>query len=228
VIVKKYKTIVTAIEHPLPDIYTLTLTSQDGRFRYRPGQFMHLTLEQYDPSQQWPESRCFSIQSNPEEEYLRFTYSVKGSYTTRMANELHEGKELWLKMPYGELFEHDYSKEQCVFLAGGTGVTPYLSLFTSKIFSAYNKPALYFGVRNESYNIYTNAFLKARQINPAMNIIIVYAESEGMLNLDSIYGRHGKSAVYFLSGPPMMIKTFRKQLTMLGVPEQQVKTDEWE
>jgi ferredoxin-NADP reductase len=226
--VKKYRTIVSAIEHPLPDVYTLTLTSQNGRFRYKPGQFLHLTLDEYDPSQQWPESRCFSIQTNPEEEYLKITYSVKGALTKQMAQELTIGKNVWVKLPYGELFENDYSKVSCVFLAGGTGVTPYLSLFTSKVFAKYNTPTLYFGVRNEHYHIYKDAFSKARQINPAMNITIVYAESEGMLKINSIFGRHGKSAVYFLSGPPVMIKTFRKQLTMLGVPEQQVRTDEWE
>jgi ferredoxin-NADP reductase len=226
--VKKYKTTVSNIEHLLPDVYTLTLTPQDGRFRFKPGQFLHLTLDEYDPSRQWPESRCFSIQSNPEEDCLQLTFSIKGIYTKRMAQELHVGKAIWIKMPYGELFENDSSKEQCVFLAGGTGVTPYLSLFTSKAFSAYYNPVLYFGVRNENYHIYRDAFAKAIQINPAMIITVVYAESEGLLNLDSIYDQHGNSAVYFLSGPPVMIKSFKHFLELKGLPKGNIKTDEWE
>ncbi|MFZ1979306.1 MAG: hypothetical protein WAV76_15225 [Bacteroidota bacterium] len=75
---KKYCTIIKKIEHPLPEMYMVTLASQTGRFKYRPGQFLHLTLDEYDPSKQWPESRCFSIQTNPDDANLKLSFSVKG------------------------------------------------------------------------------------------------------------------------------------------------------
>jgi ferredoxin-NADP reductase len=227
-LIKKYYAMVTSVEHLLPDMYTVTFVTTDGRFLYKPGQFLHLTLEEYDPSRQWPESRCFSIQTNPESKYLKITFSVKGKYTRRMAHELHEGQKVWLKLPYGELFEGDYRSEQCVFLAGGTGVTPYISLFTSKEFASYKNPVLYFGVKNEKYHIYKTDFAKAKEINPAIRIELVYEENEGMLNIETIFRYHGTTPVYFLSGPPLMIKNFRKQLIALGIPENRVRTDDWE
>jgi predicted ferric reductase len=226
--VKKYRTIVKTIDHLLPDVYTATLASQNGKFRYRPGQFLHLTLEEYDPSKQWPESRCFSIQTNPEEKCIKITFSVKGKYTRRIADELHEAKEVWVKLPYGELFESDYRNEQCIFIAGGTGVTPYLSLFTSKEFTNYKNPVLYFGVRNENYHIYKAEFAKALKINPTICIKTVYAETDGMLNIEKVFSENGTAPVYFLSGPPLMIKTFRKRLIAFGIPDSRVRTDEWE
>ena len=227
-LVKKYRAMVTEVEHPLPDVYTVTLASRDGKCRYKPGQFLHLTLDEYDPSRQWPESRCFSIQTSPDEDDLKITFSVKGAYTKRMSEELAEGKQVWIKLPYGELFDGNFRNTQCIFLAGGTGITPYLSLFTNLDFSTFKSPVLYFGVKNEKYHIYKSEFSKAKEINPAMHIEIVYAETQGMLNIDTIFRAHGSVPVYFISGPPVMIKTFRNQLLDWHTPEHHVRTDEWE
>ena len=32
---------------------------------FKPGQFLHLAIDQYDPSFHWPESRVFSIANSP-------------------------------------------------------------------------------------------------------------------------------------------------------------------
>ncbi|MGB9599006.1 MAG: hypothetical protein ACPL7I_00520, partial [Myxococcota bacterium] len=53
--------------------------------KFLPGQFLHFTLDEYDPSTGfWPESRVFSIASAPVENRIRITYSVKGRFTKRM------------------------------------------------------------------------------------------------------------------------------------------------
>ena len=71
--------------------------------RFAPGQFLHLALDDYHPSDFWPESRVFSIASSPtERETLRITYAVKGVFTTRMEAELAPGRQVWVKLPYGE------------------------------------------------------------------------------------------------------------------------------
>jgi ferredoxin-NADP reductase len=226
--VKKYRTIVSAIEHSLPDVYTLTLTLQDGKFRYKPGQFLHLTLDEYDPSQQWPESRCFSIQTNPDEEYLKITFSVKGLYTKRMAQELAVGKFVWVKLPYGELFSTTMPERQNIFIAGGTGVTPYLSLFTHRCFVQYKSPVLYFGARSEQYNIYKKEFEQAQSINSTFQIHTYYEDIAGLLDIKNILQRHNGQCIFYLSGPPVMIKNLKNYLTSKSVPEGNIKTDEWE
>ena len=78
----------------LPDVFTITFESLDRPFQYRPGQFLHLTLDPYDPTKSWPESRCFSIQSPPSQgaRALDISFATKGAYTQRMANELTVGR----------------------------------------------------------------------------------------------------------------------------------------
>ena len=44
-------------------VYSLDLTPSSPVPSFRPGQFLHLTVDEYDPSGFWPESRVFSVAS---------------------------------------------------------------------------------------------------------------------------------------------------------------------
>jgi len=71
--------------------------------RFKPGQFLHLALDEYDPSSPWPESRVFSIaSSSTRRENIEITVSVKGKFTRRIYNEIKSDSIVWLKMPYGD------------------------------------------------------------------------------------------------------------------------------
>ena len=222
---KKYRSRVVSIKNPFGCIYTLEFESLSGRFKYSPGQFLHLAIDSdYDGSGQWPESRCFSMQSNPDRSTVLITYAVKGKFTLMMEQTLKTGSEVWLKLPYGELFTQDHNKSKTVFIAGGTGITPFLSLFTSESFSEYLNPSVYLGFKSKLYNIY-NDELKVRN---NCDLRIYYEDIEGFINIGQVFSKHGTESSYFISGPPVMIKAFRQSLIDCGVPGKQVLTDEWE
>ena len=113
-IVKKYKAEVISFVNHFDNIYTVELASKSGNFKYLPGQFLHFALDEYDPSSNWPESRCFSMQTSPSSHTIKITFSAKGNFTTRMANELCIGKTVDIKLPFGELFQQDHNKESVV------------------------------------------------------------------------------------------------------------------
>lgn len=229
-IVKKYKAKIEKIENPLEDIYTVTFSS-DKRFKYLPGQFLHLAIDVYDGVGQWPDSRCFSMQSNPLEDNIRITFAAKGNFTNRMKNELHDNKEVWLKLPYGDLFQRGHDKNNCVFIAGGTGVTPFLSLFNSDEFQTYVDPKIYLGFRTKAYNIYEE---ELTFVQLSENFVgrcetnVFYEDEHGILDINLIFNKNGKESTYFISGPPIMIKNFKKYLIGNGVNENKVITDDWE
>ncbi|MDD4362672.1 MAG: FAD-dependent oxidoreductase [Atribacterota bacterium] len=227
--VKKYKAVIEKIESVIEGVYTVTFSSNGIKFRYSPGQFLHIAIDtEYDGIGQWPESRCFSIQTSPEEEFIKITYAVKGNFTKQMEKVLKEGGEVWLKMPYGELFELAHDKSNTVFISGGTGITPYLSLFTDSSFTDYQNPVLYAGYRNKDFNIYSKELDKASSINSEFIINNVYENESGMLDVEKIYKENGNRPSYFISGPPVMIKLFKQKLLSFGVQEKNVYTDEWE
>jgi ferredoxin-NADP reductase len=227
--VKKYRSEIVKIENPIEGVYTLTLQSETGKFRFSPGQFLHIAIDKdYDGFSQWPDSRCFSVQTSPAEDQLKITYSVKGSFTSQMAEVLKEGEEVWVKLPYGDLFDQPHNKQKTVFISGGTGITPYLSLFTDRAFNNYQSPILYAGFRNQELNLYREEIAKAQTINPALAVRFIYQDINGILNIEKILQENDTEATYFISGPPAMISTFKKYLLDNGVNLQNVLTDDWE
>jgi predicted ferric reductase len=227
-IVKKYKAEIVSIKNHFENIYTIEMISKYGNFKYLPGQFLHFALDEYDPSFNWPESRCFSMQSSPQCTVLKITYATKGSFTQRMAKELYTGKIVDIKLPYGELFQQTHSKENVVFIAGGTGVTPYLSSFTDQSFISYKNPKLYFGLREKRFNIYQRELDLAKEINPTLSIKIVYQDEQGILDINRIVKENSEHSTFFLSGPHAMISDFKKFMIANGVLDNNIKTDDWE
>ncbi len=226
-VVKKYKAEVVTIINPVDDIFTVEFKSLSGQFRYLPGQFMHLALDEYDPSFGWPESRCYSMQSSPDDEFIKITFSLKGRFTSRMVEELVAGRTVNLKLPYGELFQQDHSRENVIFIAGGTGITPFLSAFNDSTFAGYRNPKLYFGIREPAYNIYESYLYAAKIINPMLKIIIRYQNVDGNLDIDRIINENKVATTYFISGPQEMISVFKARLLAAGLKESLIKTDEW-
>jgi NAD(P)H-flavin reductase len=224
-LVKKYRSELVALRNPFKSIYTLEFKSLNTRYKYNPGQFLHIALDpDYDGASQWPESRCFSMQSSPDEETIKITYAVKGRFTRQMAEQLHTGQKVWLKLPYGDLFTKPHNKVNTVFIAGGTGVTPFLSLFTHNSFKEYNNPRIYLGFRSLSYNIYLKELTSVKICDPKY----FYEDVNGLLDIDLIFSENGIGSDYFISGPPVMIKIFKEKLTARGVPGIQILTDDWE
>ncbi len=231
-IVKKYKARLISIQNKIAGVYTLEFESLGKPFNYAPGQFLHLAFDNdYDGSGQWPESRCFSMQSNPTEETIRITYAVKGDFTKQMEQTLKEGAEVWLKLPYGDLFQQSHNKENTVFIAGGTGITPFLSLFTNESFNEYTNPKIYLGFRSKAYNIYETELNSVKLRDNSGELCdpkIYYEDKDGIINIEDIFNENSANATYFISGPPTMIKSFKDYLVSVGVKKEQVLTDDWE
>ena len=224
---KKYRSELVSVHNPFERIYTLEFRSLGRPYKYHPGQFLHLAMDMdYDGIGQWPESRCFSMQSNPDEETIRISYAVKGQFTKQMEERLKVGDEIWLKLPYGDLFSQNHSKINTVFIAGGTGVTPFLSLFTHVSFKEYINPKIYLGFRSVNFNIYTNEIERSK--NDTISVQTFYEDIDGFINIREIFSEHGLLSNYFISGPPKMIKTFKETLIKCGVSNEYVLTDDWE
>jgi len=224
---KKYKSELISILNPFEGIYTLEFKSLGRAYKYLPGQFLHLAIdEEYDGIGQWPESRCFSIQSATGENTVKITYAIKGGFTKEMASTLSDGKKVWLKLPYGNLFQQEHNKHKTVFIAGGTGITPFLSLFSSESFSNYANSRIYLGFRSKQYNIYHN---ELKHLNKLCESIKCYYEDEdGVIDINEIINRNGGSFDYFISGPPVMISNFKQTLMDKGIAESKIFTDDWE
>jgi ferredoxin-NADP reductase len=225
-LVRKHRALVRSVSRLRPDLVSAEF-GVDSRLAFLPGQFLHVAFAPYDGVGQWPDSRCFSIQTSPSSGHLRITFAIKGAFTRALADALHPGATVWLKLPYGDLFQRGHSLDRCVFIAGGTGLTPFLSLLTDTAFAAYRHPTVYALFRSACFNVFEGELQAACGINPTLDLKVCYEDLEGRLDPGAAYRTHG-TTTYFLSGPPDMIAAFRAGLQACGVPAGLILSDDWE
>jgi ferredoxin-NADP reductase len=200
---------------------------------FRPGQFLHLALDDYDPSRFWPESRVFSIASPASTLPLCVSYSVRGRYTARMEKELTTGRQVWVKLPYGD-FVIDNTKPAVLF-AGGTGITAYTTFIAGLTPKYPHQVFLAYGARNPGLLIYRGMLEKQASSVPVFGLSLfseqrVAGAYEGRLSLTPVWPliRHMTGADCYISGPPEMIRVLSTALRAQGVNSERVRTDAWE
>lgn len=57
---------------------------------------------------------------------------------------------------------------------------------------------------------------------------LYYEDLGGIIDIKSIFNENGIDNDYFISGPPIMIKSFKNFLLSNGLEEKKIRTDEWE
>lgn len=201
--------------------------------KFHAGQFLHLALDEYHPDAPWPESRVFSIASAPSDrhEELAVTISVKGQFTERIFKTLENGSECWLKLPYGEfLFPPD---RHLVLIAGGVGITPYLSLMKQMLEEKSQQAVtLCYGVRSVAHYLFGDLIYRCEAGLPNF-VKTVWCEDgsvpgeKGILDIDAIHAAAPDGSLFYLSGPPAMISIFKKRLLDLGEETECIRVDDW-
>jgi ferredoxin-NADP reductase len=218
-------------------VYTLDLLPEKRLPAYRPGQFLHLALDDYDPSGFWPDSRPFSVASSPtHRDRLQLVYSVQGRFTARMEQELAVGKTVWVKLPYGE-FVVDGTSQVALF-AGGTGISAFLA-FLEGLTPAYpHTVALFYGARRASLLLYRDFVEALAQAVPQVRPYYFVEEADdsaaaliqGRLSVAAAWSRLADPLAlnYYLSGPPPMLKALAHDLRQSQVPAAAIHIDAWE
>jgi ferredoxin-NADP reductase len=120
----RFQATVEQVTRHTADVATYRLQSERRLPAFVPGQFIHLTVDHYDPASFWPESRVFSVANAvSDRRAVELTVSRQGAYTGRILDELVPGSTVWGKGPYGEFTIGAMAGERrAVLIAGGTGV----------------------------------------------------------------------------------------------------------
>ncbi len=228
-------------------VYTVDLAPASLLPSFKPGQFLHLTVDDYDPSSFWPESRVFSIASSPlDRKRIRICYSVKGRYTTKMEQVLQVGSEVWIKLPYGE-FVIDPA-DAVVLIAGGTGISAFTAFIEALKPEHPRSVWLVYGARNPELLLFRDMILR-QAANGADFRVLLFTETgseqlaselaglpkppiclPGRISLDAVWSHVDQAAekVFYLSGPPIMLNTLSAALAARGIAPANIRTDAWE
>ena len=211
---------IASIKNVTHDVLRI-ITSKPARFSFIPGQAANLAIHKTG----WlKEERPFTFTSLPIDNSLEFTIKTYPGHkgVTNELLQLKQDDELVLHDVFGAITY----KGEGVFIAGGAGITPFISIFRSlKAQNKIGNNLLLFANKTKADIILENEF--EALLGDAFVNILSDEQVEGY--------HHGRitetflkenitdfSRPFYLCGPPPMIEDVEKQLINTGVLKKQI------
>ncbi|WP_219467336.1 FAD-binding oxidoreductase [Nonomuraea rhizosphaerae] len=211
--------------------HDITHLRLNGSMPFRPGQYADI---QVPGTGEW---RSFSMANRPGEGRLDFIVKryPGGRFSGLLEGTLRLGDPLRLKGPYGAFTLREKSDRNLLFIGGGAGMAPILSLLAQLRDQRVRRPAVYYyGARTERDLFHLDlmagfeAELPAFSFVPALSHDPSYAGEKGLITdvVDRLAGDPAESDAY-LCGPPPMIDAALDLLERKGLPREHVYFDKF-
>jgi predicted ferric reductase len=217
---KKLDYIVSSVSNLGNGITEIYLKATGTKLKFRARQFAFFTFPSINKQEQHP----FTISSHHLNDEIRVTIKELGDYTNKIAENLKEGAIAKIEGPFG-LFSSRYAKEkEQIWIAGGIGITPFLSL--SKDFHTH-KVKLIWSVINKEEAKYSEELTTIANENPNFEFNIWSSNDSGFLTADQFGINQFKDKVYLICGPETLKKSIIKQLAEKGVKRDDIYDEEF-
>ena len=224
---------VTAVEALTHDITRLCLTVDDGDpFEFKPGQYVDIRIPGHDD-----EHRSFSMANLPSDapdlEFMIKLYEG-GHFSGLLADDtIKEGEQLSLTGPFGVFTLRTSSPRRLLFIGGGAGMAPILSLLRSMREAGVERPAsYYYGARGPKDLFHLEELEELVRDLPSFAFVPALSEpsdddgwtGETGLITDVVDRMEEDLAEVdaYLCGPPPMVEAGRKAAEAAGLPRQDV------
>jgi predicted ferric reductase len=218
---------VEAVRHPNASTTEVTLRAKNQPIKkQRAGQFLFV---RFPGDKAFNESHPFTISSAPHEDVLRVTVKASGDFTRELFARLEPGMDAIVEGAYG-MFDYKSGKENQIWIAGGIGLTPFLSFIRAMDGTLMHNVDFYYTVRHPEEALFVEEINAAAKKNPCLRPFVRYSAREGSLTVEEIAKHaHGKLSEHdiYLCGPLPMIQAFEKKLITLGVPESNIHYEEF-
>ncbi|MGW4051092.1 2Fe-2S iron-sulfur cluster-binding protein [Streptomyces sp. NPDC004779] len=205
-----------------PDARSLVLEPSPQsapRFAHRPGQFLTLRL----PGADGPVARCYSLASSPHTgEPLKVTVKrVAGGYGSNwVCDHLAAGDEVEVLPPAGT-FTPDSLDHDLLLVAGGSGITPVLSIAKSVLAAGTGRVVLLYANRDETSVIFRDELRALTAAHPGRLLVLHWLESlQGLPVPDRLAAVLAPYAdrEAFVCGPGPLMDAVEQALRTLGTP----------
>lgn len=214
---------------------------------FKPGQYLTFSLTVPDGMSGSAErelTRCYSLSDRPDSARYRITVKralpptgrpslPAGVCSSHFHERVHEGDVLRVKAPAGRFFIDPDATVPAVFIAGGIGITPMLSMLRWCMAEQPERSLrLYYGVRNGADHAFKPMLAELAATHPAFKLHVVYSSPEpgdtlgrdhqhtGIIDIALLrnslpHGRHQ----FYVCGPPPMMQSLVPALREWGVDE---------
>jgi predicted ferric reductase len=190
-----------------------------------PGQFVVLSFGGRAGWQRHP----FSVTSTPSERRLDVSIKAVGDYTSDLHDMLRPGTPARAVGPFGG-FDYTRGGQDQIWIAGGIGITPFMSWIRSMDGSFDRHVDFYYSVRNQADALYLDEIDAAARQHPTFRPTVVETDREGLLTAAKIANghRHGTEGWVYMCGPPPMMTALAKGFRALGTPASQVRWEQFD
>jgi propane monooxygenase reductase subunit len=225
------RTRVEAIEPLTRDIRRLVLSVEEGDMPFHCGQYVDIRIPGTD------HYRSFSMANLPSEDG-RLEFMIKlypgGRFSSLLADEnLQPGDELEVRGPYG-VFTLRETERPLVFIGGGAGMAPILSLLRSMVELGVGRPAVYYyGAREEQDLFHLDELRALADALPDFRFVPALSDADwdgetGLITdvVDRCEPDLAEVDAY-LCGPPPMVDAATELLLRRGAPEARIHFDKF-
>ena len=219
---------------------------------FKPGQYLTFSLQVRDGAAgiagaERSLARCYSLSERPDSASYRVTIKrmpppagrpdlPPGASSNHFHDRVQGGDVLKVKAPSGHFFIDPDAAVPAVFIAGGIGITPMMSMLR---WCATEQPErvvyLYYGVRSSADHAFKQTLEELAESHPAFKLNVVYSrpgpddvqgrdhQYVGYIDLELLrsslpHGRHQ----FYVCGPPLMMQSLVPALREWGVNEDDI------
>jgi len=195
-------------------------TRPDG-FDFKAGQAIELVLP--EPAG----GHAFSLVNAPSEGELVVATRMRDSAYKRALRALAIGACVKVDGPFGSLTLHRNPSRAAVFIAGGIGITPFMSIVRNAVEECLKHPmALVYSNRRARDAAYLD---ELRSIENLRLVATLTEEGGGFVDAATIRrAAEGLPApIFYVAGPPAMVEAMKAVLEKAGVEDTDVRSEEF-
>jgi ferredoxin-NADP reductase len=209
-------------------------------FLFRAGQSIDLTLLGTRADGSDCLTHTFSIASSPFVEEILVATRIRDSAFKQALSILPLGAHVNLSGPMGSFTLHHNASKPAVFLAGGIGVAPFLSmLFSAAVDKARHNIVLFYANRYLEDAAFMDALWDLESSNTNFRFVPTFTRVDGTSRgwqgeighirpkMLSKHVSNLRGPIFYIAGPPAMVAGMRRMLVDAGVDEDDIRTEEF-
>lgn len=214
-LVEKYSCRINGVRN-LGNIIKIGL-EPEKKIYYSPGQFVFVCFPEISR-----EFHPFSIISSPEENDMSIAIKSLGDYTEKIQGIKPGGRAL-VEGPYGKF--NSSAREQ-IWIAGGIGITPFLSMAKSLV---EKKAELYYCVKNKEESVFLKELQDITMKNKNFKVFPFYSSESGFITAKFISNKteNIESKDILICGPAEMMRSLRRQFRDIGIEKSRIYSEEF-
>jgi len=210
------------------------------RFAFTPGQYIDLTISGAELGLPNQLSHTFSIASSPCDKELVVATRMRNTDFKQAISSLPIGSPVRIEGPMGSFSLHKNTGRPAIFLAGGIGITPFLSILSHATAEKLSHPlVLFYANRYLEDAAFIDELWKLERANPRFRFVPILTRTDknyrgwkgetGHISSEMLltHVRIVRGPIYYIAGPPTMVAAVRKTLGEVQVDEDDIRVEEF-